>query len=246
MKSNQVIIYGKYAVVEALKHKAKIVERIFLDDKKKDDVTLLNLIKKSALKIENFTAQQLSSQANHQGVSAFINLDKLLIPFKTFLESVSVTPSNALILLDEIEDPQNIGAIVRTATAFGASGILIPNRRNAPISGSVAKISAGTIFNIPLIEIGNINTTIKTLKDKGFWIYGLDGTGDKNIHEEKFETPTVIVLGNEGAGIRTKTLGHCDIILSIPISPRCESLNVATAGAMALFEWSKNHPESLH
>lgn len=245
MKSNQVIIYGKYAVIEALKHKAKIVERIFLDDKRKDDTTLINLIKKSDLKIENFTTQQLSSQANHQGISALINLDKLLISFKTFSESVSATPSNVLILLDEIEDPQNIGAIVRTATAFGATAILIPNRRNAPISGSVAKISAGTIFNIPLVEIGNINTTIKTLKDKGFWIYGLDGRGEKNIHEEKFDAPTVIVLGNEGSGIRAKTLNHCDIVLCIPISPKCESLNVATAGALAMFEWSKNHPQGL-
>jgi 23S rRNA (guanosine2251-2'-O)-methyltransferase len=96
-------------------------------------------------------------------------------------------------------------------------------------------------FRIPLVMVGNINNTLRDLKEKGFWVYGLDETATQLITEEKFDAPTAFVLGNEGTGIREKTRELCDILLSIPMSPKCESLNAATSGAIAFYAWSAKH-----
>jgi 23S rRNA (guanosine2251-2'-O)-methyltransferase len=102
----------------------------------------------------------------------------------------------------------------------------------------VVKVSAGMAFRIPLVSIGNVNNTIRDLKERRFWIYGLETGSSQKISDEKFDAPAVLVFGNEGAGVREKTLELCDIKLEIPIDPRCESLNVAASAAVALYAWS--------
>jgi len=100
-------------------------------------------------------------------------------------------------------------------------------------------------FRIPLVSIGNVNSTLKVLKEKGFWVYGLAMKGATELRTEAFDTPSVFIIGNEGAGIREKTLEACDITLSIPMHPRTESLNAAVSAAVVFYEWSKKHPEAL-
>ena len=110
---------------------------------------------------------------------------------------------------------------------------------------AVVKVSAGMAFRIPLVSVGNVNTTIRDLKEQGFWIYGLAGEAEKGLSDERFDAPAVFVLGNESKGIREKTLEHCDILLSIPTDPRCESLYAAASAAVALYAWSTQHPQAL-
>ncbi|MBI5754128.1 23S rRNA (guanosine(2251)-2'-O)-methyltransferase RlmB [Candidatus Peregrinibacteria bacterium] len=183
--------------------------------------------------------------AVHQGFIGLISPGKLLREYREFIDGLSVGPDTALVVLGELQDPQNVGAIIRSAAAFGIAGVLIPEHNQAPITGTVVKVSAGMAFRVPLVSIGNVNTTARDLKERGFWIYGLEGNAPKNIATEKFDAPAVFILGNEATGIRLKTRELCDILLSIPMNPGCESLNVSASAAVALYAWSTQHPQAL-
>ena len=221
MAQNDIYIYGKHAVEEALANAPHAVEQIAFNPNK--------LPKEVA-------------EANHQGFIARVQVDKLVRPYREFMAEMEVGPDTAVAVLGELQDPQNVGAIIRSAVALGISAIFIPEHNQAPITGIVVKVSAGMAFRIPLVMVGNINNTLRDLKEKGFWVYGLDETATQLITEEKFDAPTAFVLGNEGTGIREKTRELCDILLSIPMSPKCESLNAATSGAIAFYAWSAKHP----
>ncbi len=221
MAQNDIYIYGRHAVEEALQNAPHAVSKVPFDIK--------SLPKEVA-------------EANHQGYIARVDIGKLMRPYKEFMSELEVTPDTAIAVLGELQDPQNVGAVIRSAVALGISAILVPEHNQAPITGTVVKVSAGMVFRIPIVSVGNINTTLRDLKDKGFWIYGLDETATQLITEEKFDAPTVFVLGNEATGIREKTREVCDILLSIPMSPKCESLNAATSGAIAFYAWSAKHP----
>ncbi|MCD8508286.1 MAG: 23S rRNA (guanosine(2251)-2'-O)-methyltransferase RlmB [Candidatus Pacebacteria bacterium] len=143
-------------------------------------------------------------------------------------------------LLDEIEDPHNVGAIIRSAAAFGMSAVLLPSHRQAGITSTVFKTSAGAVAKIPVIQIGNINQTVDLLKEKGFWIAGLSGeeTAQK-LWATTFDAPFVFVIGGEGKGIREKTKERCDFLIQIPIHPEIESLNASVAAGVAGYEWKR-------
>lgn len=246
MKQDKIFIYGRHALEEALDHNSQSLIRVFLDDKRQNDLVLINRLKSASIKISPLANQsETKDLSHHQGIIAKVSLDHLVKQYDDFIATLNVTDQTSLLVLGEIQDPHNVGAIIRSAAAFGVSGVLLPKHNQAPITGTVVKVSAGMVFKIPVVQIGNINHTLRDLKKRGFWIYGLDGAGDKSINEEDFTAPSVFVLGNEANGIREKTYSLCDIILSIPIHPRCESLNVATSTAVALFSWSNRHPNTL-
>ena len=123
--------------------------------------------------------------------------------------------------------------------------MLIPEHNQAQVTGAVVKVSAGMAFKVPLVAIGNVNHTVRDLKKKGFQIYGLEGTGDQNLSDEKFEEPSVIIVGNEATGIREKTRDLCDKLIKIPMNPSSESLNAASAVSVTLYRWSTQHPGAL-
>jgi len=249
MTENKTYIYGKRAVYEALKNAPQCVERVLLAPEFHDD-ELHGLIRRAGATMGKLTSENMPREveagAVHQGVIAQIVLSKLVRPYGEFIENLTVTPDTALVLLGEIQDPQNVGAIIRSAAAFGIAGVLIPEHNQSPITGAVVKVSAGMAFRIPLVQIGNVNTTLRDLKEKKFWIYGLSGDAEKAISEEKFDAPAVFVLGNEAKGIRMKTMEECDIMLTIPMHPECESLNVAASSAVALHAWSTQHRGALN
>jgi len=246
MQEENIYIYGKNVVKEAMISKKDAIKRILILNEL-DDKELKNLISSSGIpQDKNPKIPKDLIKVNHQGVFAVVSSKKLLVEYDNFISNLNISDDTALIVLGQIKDPQNVGAIIRSAAAFGISGVLIPTRNQAPITGAVAKVSAGMIFKIPVVEIGNVNHTIRDLKKKGFWSYGLAGEGIQNLQNEKFDSPTLFVLGSEGTGIREKTKEACDIILKIPMNKRCESLNAASAASVALYDWSTKHSKALN
>jgi len=260
MTQDKVYIYGKHAVVEALQYAPKALKKIFLSPQA-TDAKIKELINKLGVPTAPLASgrelRDISGSEAHQGVIGLMSLRGLMRQYDEFINGPASSPASpnrgesqgglkinndtALVLLDEIQDPHNVGAIIRSAAAFGISGVLIPEHNQAPITGAVVKVSAGMAFRIPLVAIGNINNTIRDLKKRGFWVYGLDGSSKKSISGESFDAPTIFILGNEAKGIRQKTRELCDALVSIPIDSKCESLNVAASAAVALYAWSAKH-----
>ncbi len=248
MKAPIEYIYGKHAVAEALRQRPEVVRELHVAADFSDS-TLLALFDKCGIPLKLLNPKNpprgISANATHQGVVAGIRPDALMVPYKEFIGSIKLTSKTALLVLGEVQDPHNVGAVIRSAAAFGLSGVLIPPHNQAPVTGTVIKVSAGMAFQIPLVAISNVNTTIRDLQTKGAWVYGLDGDGTTTTTTETFVRPSVFVLGNEGSGLREKTKEACDSIISIPIHPRCESLNAAAATAVVLASWSAQHPGAL-
>lgn len=248
MKQAKIYIYGKHAVAEALRHAPHILRKIHVAQIM-DDHELKSLIKQSGIPTEKLDPKRATSQvehnAPHQGVIALVSLGGLVQPFEKFIESLKPTEDTCLVFVSEVQDPHNLGAIIRSAVAFGASAVLIPTHNQSPVTGVVVKTSAGMAFRIPLIAVENIQQAIAQIKKKGVKVYGLSGGGKNSVAKENFDAPTMFVLGNEGQGITPAAKALCDTTLSIPISPRAESLNVAASSAVALFAWSVRHPQSL-
>lgn len=249
-KQNTMYIYGRHALAEALQHAPKAVKKVLLADSM-DDGKLRSLVRKAGLRAEtlngNTMPKEVGNKAVHQGAVAAISLSELVVPYDAFLRDLpeDIGPDMSLVLFNEVQDPQNVGAVIRSAAAFGVSAVLIPEHNQAHITGTVAKVSAGMAFRLPLVAVKNENNVIRDLKDRGFWTYGLAGEGANDLSAETFDAPALFVLGNEGAGLRQKTREACDIMLSIPIHPQCESLNAATAMSIVLHSWSVQHPKAL-
>jgi 23S rRNA (guanosine2251-2'-O)-methyltransferase len=177
-----------------------------------------------------------SNGATHQGVVAFGATHR-------YTELDQVLPSaRLLIVLDGVEDPHNLGAIVRTALAAGANAVIVPDRRAAGLTDTVAKAAAGALEHIPVVRVGNINQTLHDLKQRGFWIYGLDERGGQLYSEIDYSEPTVLVLGGEGHGLHELVKKHCDMLVRIPMAGAIGSLNVSVATGVVLFEWRRRHP----
>ncbi len=247
IKEEDIYIYGKHAVEEALRAKPKSVKKIFLSQEL-DDPKVARLISENKIPVSFVTKDKMPSgtdTAVHQGVAAAISLNALVRPYDEFIKDLEVGPDTVIAVLGEIQDPQNVGAVIRSAAAFGITAVLLPEHNQAPVTGTVVKVSAGMVFRMPIVSIGNVNLTLRDLKDRGFWVYGLAAEGEQSLSEEKFDAPTVFVLGNEMKGIREKTRDVCDVLLSIPIAPRCESLNAATAASVSFYAWSVKHPNAV-
>ena len=146
-----------------------------------------------------------------------------------------------LVVLDGIEDPHNLGAIVRTAHAAGAAAVVIPERRAAGLTETVAKAAAGALEHLPVARVTNISRTLEMLKARGFWIYGLDERGTQDYDRAEYAQPTVFVLGGEGKGLHDLVKKHCDLLVRIPLAGRISSLNVSVAAGIVLFEWKRRH-----
>ncbi len=249
MTSTQTYIFGTHALVSALTYAPGMVKKIFLADRAREDTELMQAIRKADIRPTRLDLKHLpvgvESDAVHQGVIGLLAVDELVKPYKEFIATLTPDANTALVILGEVQDPQNVGAVIRSAAAFGIAGVLIPEHNQAPVNGTVVKVSAGMAFQVPLVSIGNVNTTVRDLKERGFWVYGLAGEGANSIHTEVFDRPTVFILGNEANGIREKTRELCDILLSIPMHPRCESLNAAASTAVALYAWSAQHHEAI-
>jgi 23S rRNA (guanosine2251-2'-O)-methyltransferase len=244
----KIYVYGKHALMEALLHAPRAIKKVFLAHEV-DDPELRELLKKRGIVPAAIKSREASHMVGedtaHQGVIAIADPGALMVEFEDFFAGMKLSNDIALVLLDELTDPHNVGAIIRSAAAFGAAGVLIPFYRQAPVTGAVIKASAGMAFRIPLVSIGNVNYTVSQLQKEGFRTYGLAMKGAKELGAEKFDAPALFIIGNEGKGIRQKTLEHCDVTLRIPMDPRCESLNASVSAAVVLYAWSAKHSDAL-
>lgn len=247
-RGGKIYIYGKHALVEALRNTPQVIRKVFLAPDLKD-TELRQLLAKNQIPTAELAQgkgkELVGRDTPHQGVIATMNPAALLLSLEDFVASLDMSTNPAVAILGEVQDPHNVGAIIRSAAAFGLAGVLIPEHNQAGITGAVVKSSAGMTFRIPLVKIGNVNHTLDFLKKRGFWTYGLAMDGTTALGADTFAAPSAFVVGNESAGIREKTLSTCDITLSIPMHARTESLNAAVSSAIVFYEWSRKHPEAL-
>jgi 23S rRNA (guanosine2251-2'-O)-methyltransferase len=171
--------------------------------------------------------------AAHQGVVAFGAAEK----FTTLDETAA--EGGLHVILDGIEDPHNLGAIIRTAHAAGAAAVVIPERRAAGITETVARAASGALAYLPVVRVGNINRALDDLKERGYWIYGLDEKGEQDYDRVELTKPTAIVLGGEGKGLHQQVAKRCDFLVRIPMAGEVASLNVSVAAGIFLFEWGR-------
>jgi 23S rRNA (guanosine2251-2'-O)-methyltransferase len=169
---------------------------------------------------------------HHQGAVAFV-AEKKTVSLDEILSSSSCP---FILLLDGIEDPQNLGAIIRTAEGAGADGIIVPERRAAGLTESVSRVSAGALEHIKISRVKNLIQAMDRLRREEIWLVGAEGGGRRNWHEFDYTLPVGIVLGSEGRGLRPLVRKKCDEILSLPLSGQLSSLNVASAAAVFMFE----------
>lgn len=247
VKTNKLYISGKHAAYEALMYAPHAVKRVYIARGFQDN-SINKLIERNGLEREPLSEGEaradIKGNSSSQGIVVQLSLVDILQPFEKFIDTFKVTPSTVLLLLSGVQDPHNVGAIIRSAAAFGAGGVLMPQQNQSPITAAVIKSSAGMAFQLPLVNVSNLQNALAQLKKKGFKAYAL-AAGKQNINEEAFAKPTVLVLGNEGVGIDKALRALCDETLSIPMHVRTESLNVAASAAIALHAWSTKHPEAL-
>ena len=173
----------------------------------------------------------------HQGVIAFGAAHE-------YRDLKEVTAgATLLVVLDGIEDPHNLGAIIRTAHAAGANAVIVPERRAAPLTETVDRAAAGALEYLPIARVTNITQTLERLKQESFWIYGFDEAGSELYDKVEYASPTVMVLGGEGKGLHQNVQKHCDVLVRIPMAGAVSSLNVSVAAGVVLFEWRRrqNH-----
>jgi 23S rRNA (guanosine2251-2'-O)-methyltransferase len=257
-RREKIYIYGKHALMEALANAPHAVRKVFLSPEMNNDKELRELVTKRNAKIEVMKRgeadRMVGEDTSHQGVIAIADPGAIMVDFHDFARGLgggadgrgAVGSGTMLVLLDELTDPHNVGAIIRSAAAFGAAGVLLPSHNQAPITGAVVKASAGMVFRVPIVSLGNVNQAVDFLKKEfDFRTYGLAMEGAKSLAEETFDdpnpAPALIIVGNEGRGIREKTLERCDVALRIPMDPRCESLNASVSAAIVLYQWSLKH-----
>lgn len=245
------ILIGRNAVTEALKNTMRVNRLLIAEgaQTKNGDGSIPEIIalaKEKKVKFETVPRETIEGIAcghRHQGVLAYVapveyaDLDKVI-------NEAAAKENPLLILLDGIEDPHNLGAILRTADAVGADGVLLPRHHSVPLNATVAKTSAGAIEYVPVARIGNIAQTLKELKDKGFWVYGADMDGDCDYDKANFTGPVVLIIGSEGHGIARLTRENCDTIVSLPMVGQINSLNASVAGAILMYEVSRQRRNS--
>ena len=234
------VLIGRNAVTEALRAGRGINKILLADGDREGQVSeIIALAKERGIILQFAERSKIESVAGglrHQGVMAYVapvayaELDDILRK----AEEAGEPPF--LLLLDELEDPHNLGALLRTADATGVHGVLIPKRRSVPLTATVAKTSAGAVEYVPVARIGNISQTLKNLKEKGFWVAGADMDGSQNYYEADLTGPLVLVVGSEGKGMGRLTKEQCDFIVKMPMVGKINSLNASVAGSILMYE----------
>lgn len=238
-EQNNDLIAGRNAVSEALRSQRSINKILLQEGAHGGSLgEIIALAKQKGVPVETVKAEKLDKLAKglrHQGVAALA----APIAFRTlddvFACAAEKNEEPFILLLDELQDPQNVGALIRSADAAGVHGVLMPRRRSCPLNAVVAKISAGAVEYVPVVQIGNIAQTIEELKQRGCWVVGADMYG-VDFYAANMSGPIVLVIGAEGRGLGRLVKQKCDDVVSIPMNGGVNSLNASAAGAVLMYE----------
>lgn len=225
-------IIGVNPVTEALLNKENNIEKLELFSGLKSETVnkLKELASKRNIKIF-YTGKKIE---NSQGVAVYISNHDYYIDFSESLEMLATKNKSVVLILDEIQDPRNFGAIIRSAEVFKVDLIIIPERNSVRINETVVKTSTGAIEYVNITKVTNLSDTIEKLKKLNYWVYGAAREANLNYNEESYPDKVVLVLGNEGSGIRKKVREHCDKLIKIPMFGKINSLNVSVASGILL------------
>lgn len=243
--ANSSVIYGLLPVLEALRASARRIERIYLAEgsreRRLDEI--FELARDKGVPIDRISREALSRRVgpdvNHQGVAAaasaadYVSADDLFDGIGAAL----------LVVLDGVEDPRNLGAVLRTAECAGADGVIIPERRAVGLTDTVAKSSAGATEYVKVAKVSNLNSLIKDLKQRNIWVVGTSGDASMGYTDWDWKQPSALVLGAEGSGLHRLVKENCDVLVKIPMYGKIESLNVSVAAGVVLFEAKRQRGE---
>lgn len=224
-------IYGWHAVEAALANPERSVKQLIASPIAREKLKLPNRKLPTLETMEPRAMDHLlGADAVHQGIAALVQ------PLPTYvLEDVLHKESGVIVILDQVSDPHNVGAILRSAAAFDAVGVIAPKDNSAPETATMAKAASGALDIVPRITVTNLASAMRELQQEGWWIIGLAGEATKELTDIKIGAKTVLVMGAEGKGMRRLTGECCDELARLPISPRMESLNVSNAAVLALY-----------
>jgi 23S rRNA (guanosine2251-2'-O)-methyltransferase len=230
------ILSGIHPVAEALRAKHTLERLLVAQGAGGPRVQeIIDLARRASIPVRfepRAALDRLAGTSAHQGVVAMAAAQR-------YADLDGVASCEMLVVLDGVEDPHNLGAIIRTAHAAGAGAVVIPERRAAGVTDVVAKAAAGALEHLPVVRVTNINRALEELKQRGFWIYGLDERGTETYDQVEYASPAAVVLGGEGKGLHEQVRKHCDALVRIPVAGRISSLNVSVAAGVMLFEWRR-------
>ena len=238
------LIYGINPVKEAINSENKTINKIYFQKGNSEVYEIIKLARDNKIitveadkkKLDFMITQENEKLKNSQGIVASVT-DYNYFEVEDILEYAnSKNEKPFIIILDKIEDPHNLGAIIRTAECMGVHGIIIQKRNACQVTDTVEKVAAGACSYVRVARVTNITQTINYLKEKGLWIYGLDMNGKNDLYNEKLEAPIGLVIGNEGDGISRLVKENCDVIVKIPMGGKINSLNASVSAAISIYE----------
>ncbi|MBR3325029.1 MAG: 23S rRNA (guanosine(2251)-2'-O)-methyltransferase RlmB [Clostridia bacterium] len=233
-------IEGRNSVRELLKS-GNDVNKLYIQKGEKHGsiIEIVKLAKEKKIVIveeERYKLDQMSETKNHQGVIASVPPYNYYTVDDIIKDAKEKNEQPFIIVLDGIEDPHNLGSIIRTAVCAGVHGVIIPKRRSVLVNSTVNKASAGAVQYMKIARVNNLNDTIKYLKEKDVWIYGTDVKAEKFYYEEKYDTGVALIIGSEGTGMSRLVKENCDILVKIPMTEKINSLNASVSAGIIMYE----------
>jgi 23S rRNA (guanosine2251-2'-O)-methyltransferase len=234
------VLFGLHPVEEAIRSGSRQLDHVSVARERRDDrlERLIELCRTAGVRVSLEPRDQLTRLARtdaHQGVLAVVR-ERRFLGIEDLLMPAEAGQHRFFLALDGVEDPHNLGALLRTADGAGVDGIILPERRSAPVTATVAKTSAGASEHVRIARVTNLIRALEQMKQKHIWVLGLDERGTPDYTEYDFRTDCVLVLGREGAGLHDLVKKTCDHLLRIPMAGRVSSLNVSVAGAVVMYE----------
>jgi 23S rRNA (guanosine2251-2'-O)-methyltransferase len=234
------VLYGLHPVEEAIRSGSRRLDHVSVARERRDDRLdgLIQLCRANGVRVSVEPKDQLTRLAKtdaHQGVIAVVK-EREFLTVEDLMRPKPEGEYRFFLALDGVEDPHNLGALIRTADGAGVDGVILPERRSAPVTGTVAKTSAGASEHVKIARVTNLVRSLEQLKQKNVWVLGLDERGSPDYMNFDFKTDCVLVLGREGAGLHDLVKKTCDHLLRIPMAGMVSSLNVSVAGAVVMYE----------
>ena len=233
-------IEGRNAVTELLKSDKTVNKLMIQKGERQGSINeIIKLAKNKKIiitEVDKNKLEQLSETKHHQGVIAFVSPIEYKELDDIFELAKERNEAPFILIADEIEDPHNLGALIRSAECAGCHGVIIPKRRAVAVTEVVAKTSVGATEYVPIVRVNNINETIRELKDRGVWIVGTDGSAKVTYYDQDMTGSIAIIIGSEGRGMNKLTMENCDFLVKIPMMGKITSLNASVSGGIVLFE----------